>query len=260
MTRTPIRLAVAAGAALLVAGCSDDGTGTSTTTTTRTATATQSAPAYTGELPGRPAAGAPVDCSYTPDGGAAKDVAPPQESGVTTAGSPAVTMSTSAGPIGLTLDPAAAPCTVNSFVSLAGQGYFDDTPCHRLVTSPGLQVLQCGDPSGTGRGGPGYGFDTEYPETAYAPTDPALSQPVVYPRGTVAMANTGQPGSNGSQFFLVYEDSQLPPAYTIFGTIDEAGLATIEKVAAAGDDGSMGSVGGGAPNLPVQIESVTVTS
>ncbi|MCG1038006.1 hypothetical protein KI686_16540, partial [Polaribacter sp. DS7-9] len=91
MTRTPIRLAVAAGAALLVAGCSDDGTGTSTTTTTRTATATQSAPAYTGELPERPAAGAPVDCSYTPDGGAAKDVAPPQESGVTTAGSPAVT-------------------------------------------------------------------------------------------------------------------------------------------------------------------------
>lgn len=80
----------------------------------------------------------------------------------------------------------------------------------------------------------------------------------MYPRGTVAMANTGQPGSNGSQFFLVYEDSQLPPAYTIW-TIDEAGLATTEKVAAAGDDGSMGTWGG-APNLPVQIESVTVAS
>lgn len=261
MISTPIRLAVAAaGAALLLAGCSDDGGDSTTTTTTRTATATQSAPAQSGALPERPAAGAPVDCSYTPDGPAAKEVTPPQASGVTTEGSPAVTMTTSAGPIGLTLDPAAAPCTVNSFVSLAEQGYFDNTPCHRLVTSPGLQVLQCGDPSGTGSGGPGYGFDTEYPETAYAPNDPALARAVVYPRGTIAMANTGQPGSNGSQFFLVYEDSQLPPAYTIFGTIDEAGLATIEKVAAAGDDGSMGSVGGGAPNQPVQIESVTVAS
>ena len=174
MARTRTRLAVvAAGAALLLAGCSDDGTDTATTTT-RTATATQAAPTYTGALPERPAAGDPVDCSYMPDGEAAKDVTPPQGSGVSTAGSPTVTMTTSAGPIGLTLDPAAAPCTVNSFVSLAEQGYFDDTPCHRLVTSPGLQVLQCGDPSGTGRGGPGYGFDTEYPETAFAPTDPAL--------------------------------------------------------------------------------------
>ncbi|MFZ2530700.1 MAG: peptidylprolyl isomerase [Rhodococcus sp. (in: high G+C Gram-positive bacteria)] len=262
MPGTPIRLAaVAAGAVLLLTGCSDDGSDTSTSaTTTRTATATPSEPASTGALPARPAAGAPVDCSYTPDGAAAKDVAPPPESGVTTEGAPAVTMTTSAGPIGLVLDPAAAPCTVNSFVSLAEQGYFDDTPCHRLVTSPGLQVLQCGDPSGTGTGGPGYGFDTEYPETAYAPSDPALGQAVVYPRGTIAMANTGRPGSNGSQFFLVYEDSQLPPAYTVFGTIDETGLATIEQVAAEGDDGSMGSVGGGAPNLPVQIESVTVAS
>jgi len=82
---------------------------------------------------------------------------------------------------------------------------------------------------------------------------------VIYPRGTVAMANTGRPGSNGSQFFLVYEDSQLPPTYTVFGTIDEAGLTVIEEIAAEGDDGSM-AAGGGAPNRSVDIESVTVGS
>ena len=83
-----------------------------------------------------------------------------------------------------------------------------------------------------------YQFDNEYPTNQFQPDDPKLQQPVLYPRGTLAMANAG-PGTNGSQFFLVYKDSQLPPNYTVFGTIDQTGLATLDKIAAAGTaDGS----------------------
>ena len=119
-------------------------------------------------------------------------------------------MSTNAGNIGIQLDNGKAPCTVNSFASLAQQGYFDGTTCHRLTTTPQLGVLQCGDPSGTGAGGPGYRFANEYPTNQYRLADPALKTPVTYPRGTLAMANKGS-GTNGSQFFLVYADSMLPP-------------------------------------------------
>jgi peptidylprolyl isomerase/peptidyl-prolyl cis-trans isomerase B (cyclophilin B) len=92
----------------------------------------------------------------------------------------------------------------------------------------------------------------------FSENDPALSLPVVYPRGTLAMAHSSQPDSNGSQFFLVYDDSLLPPDYTVFGTIDDAGLATIEKIAADGDDSGMGATGGGAPNTPISIETAVV--
>ena len=119
-------------------------------------------------------------------------------------------MSTNRGDIGIQLDNGKAPCTVNSFASLAQQGYFDGTACHRLTTTPQLGVLQCGDPSGTGAGGPGYRFANEYPTNQYRLSDPALKTPVMYPRGTLAMANKGS-GTNGSQFFLVYADSMLPP-------------------------------------------------
>ncbi|WP_070378398.1 peptidylprolyl isomerase [Rhodococcus sp. WMMA185] len=198
-----------------------------------------------------------VSCTYTPDGQEpAKPVEPPRTDDIdTTVSTVSVSMETTQGNIGLTLDNAESPCTVNNFLSLASQGYFDNTPCHRLVTSEGLKVLQCGDPTGTGTGGPGYGFANEFPTDQYSVGDPSAQIPVTYPRGTIAMANSGQPDSNGSQFFLVYEDSQLPPQYTVFGTIDETGLETIEKVAAAGDDGSM-AAGGGAPNLPIDITSV----
>jgi peptidyl-prolyl cis-trans isomerase B (cyclophilin B) len=85
-------------------------------------------------------------------------------------------------------------------------------------------------------------------------TDPALKVPVIYPRGTLAMANSG-PGTNGSQFFLVYEDSALPPTYTVFGTIDNAGLATLDKVAVGGTvDGSQD----GKPALTVTITSARI--
>src|SRR3954465_8050214 len=141
-------------------------------------------------------------------------------------------MSTNQGNLGLQLDNGKAPCTVNSFASLAQQDYFADTPCHRL-TSGGLAVLQCGDPTGKGTGGPGYEFANEYPTNQFQPDDPQLQNPVTYPRGTLAMANAG-PGTNGSQFFLVYKDSQLPPGYTVFGKIDDTGLATLEQIAARG--------------------------
>jgi peptidyl-prolyl cis-trans isomerase B (cyclophilin B) len=161
-------------------------------------------------------------------------------------------MSTTAGDIGIQLDNGKAPCTVNSFASLAQQGYFDDTTCHRLTTTPQLGVLQCGDPSGTGAGGPGYRFANEYPTNQYRLADPALKTPVTYPRGTLVMANKGS-GTNGSQFFLVYADSMLPPTFTAFGTIDATGLATLDKVAAAGVAGAGQD---GKPAMDVTIDSV----
>ncbi|MFE5877579.1 peptidylprolyl isomerase [Rhodococcus sp. NPDC056506] len=197
-----------------------------------------------------------VSCSYPADGAtASKANNPPRTDGIPTTApdaTPSISVETSQGNIGLTLDGTKSPCTVNSFVSLAQQDYFNDTTCHRMTTSPTLQVLQCGDPSGTGTGGPGYGFDNEFPTTAYATTDPAAQEAVTYARGTVAMANTGAPGSNGSQFFLVYGDSQLPPQYTVFGTIDETGLATLDKVAAGGSTPE----GDGKPNLTTDIKTV----
>ena len=161
-------------------------------------------------------------------------------------------VTTNRGDIGLQLDNAKAPCTVNNFVSLAQQRFFDDTTCHRLTTSATLGVLQCGDPTATGTGGPGYRFPNEYPTNQFRLSDPQLKTPVLYPRGTLAMANAGL-GTNGSQFFLVYEDSMLPPTYTVFGTIDKTGLATLDKIAEAGvADGTED----GKPTQNVTIESV----
>ncbi|NLU81288.1 peptidylprolyl isomerase [Rhodococcus sp. HNM0569] len=263
MKRSSVAVA-AIGLALVVSGCSDDGdTGSAATTSANTSATTASATAAPIDLSGYPAlpdvpaAAAPtVDCGYRDARTPAKEVERPAGTGVSTEGTTPVTLTTNQGPVGLELDRAQAPCTVESFVTLARQQYFDDTPCHRLTAGRGLDVLQCGDPSGRGTGGPGYEFDNEYPENAYAPGDPALDQPVVYPRGTVAMANAG-PGTNGSQFFLVYSDSALPPAYTVFGRMTDEGLATVEKIAAAGTDNSNGN-GDGRPNSDVTIESATV--
>ncbi len=195
-----------------------------------------------------------VNCTYSPQGQPAKPNNPPRPDGILTSGPNAkasVSIETNQGNIGLTLDNDMSPCTVNSFVSLASQGFFDGTGCHRLTTGEGLKVLQCGDPTGTGTGGPGYKFANEFPTDQYDQNDPALQAPVPYKRGVIAMANSG-PNTNGSQFFLVYGDSQLPPNYTIFGTIDETGLQTLDKVAAAGTQG-------GAPDgKPAQ--TVTITS
>ena len=201
----------------------------------------------------KPAAGLGANCQYPGAGEKARDVAPPKTGKVPT--DPAtisVSMSTDQGNLGLTLNNAEAPCTVNSFASLAQKGYFDNTVCHRLTTAPELGVLQCGDPNATGSGGPGYSFANEYPTNQYDKADPALGKPVLYPRGALAMANAG-PNTNGSQFFLVYKDSKLPPNYTVFGTIDSTGLATLDKIAAAGVGG--GGVDG-KPATEVNVKSV----
>ncbi|GAA5166579.1 peptidylprolyl isomerase [Pseudonocardia eucalypti] len=191
---------------------------------------------------------AAVNCAYPPDGSPpARPAQAPPATNISARGTVAVNMPTSAGPIELTLDRGLAPCTVNSFVSLARQGYFDATSCHRLTTDPGLQVLQCGDPAGTGGGGPGYSFaDETYPQLSYG-------------RGYLAMANAG-PNTNGSQFFMIYGDaSALSPDYTVFGYITPAGLGTVDKIARAGHDGSMDpSPGGGKPNMKVTIDKVSV--
>ncbi|MFN8226032.1 MAG: peptidylprolyl isomerase [Mycobacterium sp.] len=231
------------------------GTATASAAPETTANAGPStAPAADGKLPPFTAsANLGANCQYPAEGTASKPATPPKAGKVPT--DPAqvsVSMSTSQGNIGLQLDNAKSPCTVNSFASLAQQGYFNDTPCHRLTTAPGLGVLQCGDPTGLGTGGPGYKFDNEYPTDQYPADAPEAQQPVTYPRGTLAMANAG-PGTNGSQFFLVYKESQLPPQYTVFGTIDETGLATLDKIAGAGVKGGGDD---GAPNVDVRVKSI----
>ncbi|MFC6012458.1 peptidylprolyl isomerase [Nocardia lasii] len=216
------------------------------------------------DIPGPPppaAKPATVDCGYPADQEpSAKPVTAPTTTSVATDGPEVkVSIDSTQGPIGLSLNSAAAPCTVNSLVSLASQGYFDKTSCHRIVATPGFGILQCGDPTATGKGGPGYSFDNEYPTDLYPLNDPALQQPVNYQRGVIAMANAGispeGKGTNGSQFFLVFGDTQLPPNYTIFGTIDDAGLATLDKVAGGGVKG--GAQDGG-PAIPISFNSVKV--
>jgi peptidyl-prolyl cis-trans isomerase B (cyclophilin B) len=185
-----------------------------------------------------------VSCTYTPGEQAAKKNTAPEASAV--AGKPyTATLKMNTGTVRFTTA-AAAPCTSRSFASLAKQKYFDGTTCHRLTTS-GLFVLQCGDPTGSGSGGPGYGFGLEN-----TPPDGK------FPAGTVAMARANDPNSNGSQFFLVYKDTELPTdggGYTIFGKVT-SGLDVLEAIAKAGvKDGA----GDGAPAKAVRLESVTTS-
>ncbi|WMI60213.1 peptidylprolyl isomerase [Streptomyces rochei] len=156
-------------------------------------------------------------------------------------------LETTCGDIDIALKAEAAPHTVNSFDFLAGKGFFDHTKCHRLTTN-GIFVLQCGDPTGQGNGGPGYNISDENLK------DKSLKDNM-YPAGTVAMANTGQPNSGGSQFFLVYQNSPLPPSYTPFGTISDEGMTVLKKIAAAGESTGAGD---GAPNATVVIDKATV--
>jgi cyclophilin family peptidyl-prolyl cis-trans isomerase len=146
------------------------------------------------------------------------------------------TVATSHGTFAIDLNGGAAPLTVNSFAFLAGEGFYDGTPVHRVV--PGF-VVQMGDPTGTGTGGPGYQFADEL--------DAAREKG--YPRGTVAMANAG-PNTNGSQFFVVLEDAPLPPDYTVFGEVVD-GLEAVDAIAGVPLDGER-------PAEPVTVESVRV--
>lgn len=175
-------------------------------------------------------------------------------------GTAEVTITTGTGEIPLLLDRDGAPCNVASFVALSEQGFFDETECHRLtVAEEGakLSVLQCGDPTATGLSGPGYSVVDE-PPTDLAVSDDGSGMSV-YPRGTVAMAKSQAPNSGGSQFFLVYEDSMLPPEYTVMGTIDESGLKVLDKITDAGVKSNDPSAADyQRPKKTVEIEKVTV--
>ncbi|WP_242894181.1 peptidylprolyl isomerase [Actinomadura litoris] len=164
------------------------------------------------------------------------------------AGMVQATVKTNQGDIVMSLDASKARCTVNSFGFLAQKNYFDNTPCHRITGGGSLNVLQCGDPKGTGRGGPGYQYANENTTGAK------------YLKGTLAMANSG-PDTNGSQFFMVYADSQLPPDYTVFGKITK-GVEVLEKAAKAGvadNKQEKGQPGfDGAPKEKVTIQDVTI--
>jgi peptidyl-prolyl cis-trans isomerase B (cyclophilin B) len=162
---------------------------------------------------------------------------------------------TNLGPISVNLANSKATCTVNSFAYLADKGLWNNTQCHRISDSGGLYMLQCGDPTAKasqnlscssttlGTGGPGYQFADENLKGA------------TYKAGTVAMANSGA-NTNGSQFFLVFKDTQLPASYTPFGTIT-AGLDILQNVAKAGTSCTY-SAGGGVPKEKVDIKSVSI--
>jgi peptidyl-prolyl cis-trans isomerase B (cyclophilin B) len=201
-------------------------------------------------------------CQYTttPDEPAARPVPlPPDPRRTPSRGTVDVSLWTNYGRIPMTLDRSLAPCTVQSHVHLTVFGFYNRTICHRLTAYPTLSVLQCGDPSGTGSGGPGYRYKDELPtDLPPAPTDPT-GERKVYKRGTLAMANAG-PDTNGSQFFLVYKDSALRPNYTVFGTVSAAGMAVLDRIAAAGiaptpEDPAPVD---GAPAQPVRIGLATI--
>lgn len=197
-----------------------------------------------------PGPGGGEQCEYVPSGEAARPVEPPRSTDVATSGTVTFTLKMTEGDVAITMDRAKAPCTVNSFESLAEQKYFDGTRCHRLVDMTAF-LLQCGDPTSTGSGGPGYTFADETDGTE------------TYTQGVVAMANSGA-NTNGSQFFLVYCDStSLDPRwkgnYTIFGRMNEKSLGVVGRMAVEGQDGA-NPAGGGKPNNPSEIITVTKRS
>lgn len=236
LTRTRL-LASAIALSLLVAACGDDDDSASG----GAADAATGTAATTGELISNDT-GCPA-----PDGTSERvtqfDAAPPMC--IDPARSYQALVTTNLGEVTIDLDTAAAPNAVNNFVVLARYGYFDDTPCHRII--PGF-MAQCGDPTGTGSGGPGYRFDAELPTSSDA-----------YTFGAVAMANAaGNPNTQGSQFFVVTAAGgyPLPPSYTVFGQV----IASDDTLAALDAAGNPDRAANGMPPLtPVTIESVTIT-
>ena len=224
---------------LALGACSEEDAGKDSSASDPATSATAESSQEAGQAPSE-AAGT---CTYSPDGmQAAKQVDPPPAEPTET-GKVDATLKTNVGDLKVVLDAGKTPCTVNSFLSLAKQGYFDDTQCHRLTTQ-GIYVLQCGDPTASGMGGPGYTIPDE------------VDGSEKYGPGVLAMAKTQYPDSGGSQFFLVYGDSSvLDPNYTVFGQMDDDGLKVVKEIAAKGTaDGGPD----GAPKEEVTISGVTV--
>ena len=246
-----IAVLVVVAAALLITGVfRDDDTEAAGDPTPSDTPTSEAAPSTSAAAPSTNADGT-VTCTYAPDTSGNPNLTdvgiPPTPEATPADGTSTLLMSTDQGDLTLTLDRAKAPCAAASFTYLAEQSFFDGSTCHRLVVQPSFGVLQCGDPTGTGSGGPSYKYAEEVtPETTY-------------PRGTIAMAKTAAPGTTGSQFFLTFVDTMLPPEYTVVGTVDEAGLAVLDEVAAGGIEG-VGPEGDGAPAVPITIESLSVVS
>nr|WP_296072004.1 peptidylprolyl isomerase [uncultured Actinoplanes sp.] len=204
-----------------------------------------------------------VACTWTPadpSGGAKiKDTGGLPPANVPNTGKDTLTLATNLGNVVGTVDRSKAPCTAAAFEYLAAKKFWDNTKCHRLTTE-GIKVLQCGDPSTTGKGykptdGSG-GPNFMYPEENL----PAGKDPT-YPAGTIAMAKTQNPGTTGSQFFIVYEDipaAALPAQYTVLGTVT-SGLDLVKKVAKAGTDNA-NQPGDGHPKQEVDIKSLTMAA
>jgi len=209
---------------------------------------TVSLTAYGEDEPDRQDAAEPT-CAYLTTGmDPAKEgtTRPPGEP--TADGDTTVVLKTDAGDLTVELDGKGKPCTVTSFLSLAEQGYYEGSGCHRMADAPGFAFLQCGDPTGTGTGAPGYTIPDE------------INGDETYPAGTIAMANSGQPDTGGGQFFMMFEDSQFPPAYTVFGQLDATSIKTLQKATAKGHDGAFEpNPGGGHPNEAVTIRDIVVS-
>jgi peptidyl-prolyl cis-trans isomerase B (cyclophilin B) len=183
-----------------------------------------------------------------------RDVGTPPATPRARTGTATMTITTSRGVVKVAMDRALTPCAVASFEYLASKRFFDNSPCHRLVTKQ-FSALQCGDPTGTGWGGPSYRYlDENLP----------VDRRPAYPRGVIALANQG-PNTNQSQFFIFYDDSDLKDDVPVVGRVTE-GLPIIEEIAKVGEDGRYDrnpdgteGPGGGQPKQPVQILSITVT-
>jgi Peptidyl-prolyl cis-trans isomerase (rotamase) - cyclophilin family len=201
------------------------------------------------------ATGDPADPSASPESGEEPTPTPSLPEGIQDVGFPisepprsgfqVFTFETNLGTIEVEADLSKTPCTANSIAYLANQGFYDNTSCHRLV--PDIYALQCGDPSGTGRGGPNYRFADE---------NLPLGQLPAYHEGDVAMANAG-PDTNGSQFFFVYGVNALPGNYTLWGKVI-SGMDVIKQVAAGGVvEGSEELDGGPHPTVQLTFTKVT---
>jgi peptidyl-prolyl cis-trans isomerase B (cyclophilin B) len=238
------RLAATAAALILLPTLAACGGGSSSSVAEDSGPSTPNSPTTsTPTSPTSSSSAVTTSCDYPADSQSATRKVDPPPSTPDVQGQVPVRMKTSIGTLDATLDADKAPCTVNSFVSLAKQGFFDNTQCHRLTTAS-IFVLQCGDPTALGTGGPGYTIPDE------------LSGTEKYGPGTLAMANTGQPDTGGSQFFVVYQDTPLPPQYTVFGQVSAAGLKLVQKAAKQGTDNAFGP-GDGHPKVPVTLSQVT---
>ncbi|MEV0458683.1 peptidylprolyl isomerase [Catellatospora methionotrophica] len=205
----------------------------------------------TGGRPAATSAPAAGGCQWLPTDEASnpniKNVGTPPRT-VPTTGVQQLTMTTAQGVITVQVDTAKAPCAAASITYLASRKFFDNTRCHRLTTE-GISVLQCGDPSSTGTGGPAYRFAEENLPTGATP----------YPVGTLAMAKTQEPASTGSQFFIVYGPTPIDPLYTVLGKVT-AGMDVVQAIGKAGAVDEAGKPAtDGAPKSPVTITTLTVT-